>query len=206
MLFLVFGRPGPSQSASPEGPTLPVATDDEAATIVAYWGKIHVGYVLVYGDGRVILMPDLRAVFPFPEAEGYPYFEGLFERRLTADGLDLVRSGAVPASAFLPDERVVTWTESKTSLPAGLWADPEFKVYLPSKYAVCEDPRAVERLPTSVQGLLRGKERTYNPRGSNPVECFEVSSEEARVLREIGVARLDPVAILPHGEWVEWGG
>jgi hypothetical protein len=47
-----------------------------------------VGWVVVYGDGRVIQMRDMA-------------FE-LFERHLTAKGLDLVRSGAIQPMALLP--------------------------------------------------------------------------------------------------------
>ena len=70
-LIVVFGRPEPPQSLSPEPPrTLPIPPDhDDAATIVAKYGKFHVGWVVVYGDGRVIQMRDMA-------------FE-LFERHLT---------------------------------------------------------------------------------------------------------------------------
>jgi hypothetical protein len=220
VLFASLGRPEPSQSAAADPAALPVATDDEAATLVAHWGEIHVGYVLVYGDGRVIVYPDLHAVIPGPfdwSAEWNPGFEGLLERRLTADGLDLVRSGAVQPSAFLPDERVVgaAGTESKTSLPAGTWADPGFTPYVASRYAICDWERgasaeaALGRFPASVRPLLRGKEQTYTNPGLfmapelAPRECFEVSAEESRFLEALDLV---VVPVLPHGDYVAWGG
>jgi hypothetical protein len=61
--MVVFGRPEPPQSLSPgPPPTLPVPPgQDDAATIVAKYGKFHVGWVVVYGDGRVIQMRDMRS-------------------------------------------------------------------------------------------------------------------------------------------------
>jgi hypothetical protein len=151
----------------------------------------------------------------------------LLERRLTADGLDLVRSGALPASAFLRalshrNHGNAGTRPTGTSLPAGLWADPEFEPYAPSRYAVCNyveqgGPagywgRLLQGLPAPARALLRGKERTYypNPDVYIPDEwwsfaCFVVSAEEARVLAPV----VDPAQmypILPHGEPAVWDG
>jgi hypothetical protein len=245
--IVVFGRPGPSQSLSPDPPpTLPVPPDpDKAASIVAKFGKLHVGWVLVYGDGRVIKYDEAGDVF---------------ERRLTANGFNLVRSGAIELRALLP------WPPlADRRLPSDTWADRKSKPYVASRYAACfsegqddgllgsrpgHATEAVGRLPATGRQLLRGKERTYSnidlvarlavpdlDLPDPPVECFEVSTEEARVLfrtlrragfafgfadgahpwagapngpcggieqpAEIGVCFWP---ILPHGEWVVWGG
>jgi hypothetical protein len=50
-VMVVFGRPEPPQSLSPEPPrTLPVPPDpDDPTSIVAKYGKVHGGWVVVYG-------------------------------------------------------------------------------------------------------------------------------------------------------------
>jgi hypothetical protein len=125
-------------------------------------------------------------------------------------------------------------------VPASAWADPEIRAYVPSRYAVCyfmetgdanpgsindgyEYPSTVAAhfgvlgfFPARVQDILRGKDHTYS--GSpGPLECSEVTTEEARALAAIlrGVRVEDSEgdriswefhALLPHGEWVETGG
>jgi hypothetical protein len=188
-LIVVFGRPEPPPSSLPEPSALPVPPDqDEAVSIVAGSAQFHLGWVVVYGDGRVIQMRDQTLE--------------VFERRLTAASLDLVRSGAIQPTALLTH-----WFE----LPAEAWADPGFTPYVPSRYAACPDGPGVRpghptdivgRLPAAARPLLYGKElRTYrNDLFSKPelfppdpadrahrldsVECFEVSTEEAIVLFE----------------------
>jgi hypothetical protein len=220
-LFVVFGRPEASQSAASDPPAVPVVSDGEA-TVVAQYAKFPFGWVFVYDDGRVLW-------------HQYGPRSGALERRLTADGLDLVRSGALPASAFLralshaAHPRWVakhpnwsqTWTPG-TPLPAGLWADPEFRTYAPSRYALIikwDDyasaleplPAALQRLPASARTLLRGRERTYHTgdwyfteHPSWDWSFFLVSAEEASVLEgALFRARVTPfetVPILPHGK------
>ena len=114
-------------------------------SVIAHYAKIHVGYVYIYADGQVVLYRDRGAT--------------LLERRLTQEGIDLVRSGAVDPSALLTHQ-----------LPEGAWADLEFRAYAPSSYAICsggvaepiDASRVVSRLPAPAQALLRGKERTYD--------------------------------------------
>ena len=119
-------------------------------------------------------------------------------------------------------------------VPADAWVDSERRPYAPPRYAVCygdpggyEDPsRLLRLLPPPAEAILRGKERTYRPEAlavvNALVECFEVSTEEARALDQIleeadfqagvkaffGFSR-GPVSfepILPHGTWHFWGG
>jgi hypothetical protein len=206
-LIVVFGRPEPSQSLSPEPPrTLPIPPDpDDPTSIVAKFAKFHGGWVVVYGDGRVVTSE-------------------MTERRLTANALDLVRSGAIEPAALIYVARSLP-----QKLPADTWADPEFKPYVPSRYAACLDPgnldwfvgsrpghatEMVGRLPAAARPLLRGTElREYSndlfsdsdlfPPDSfwphpvpmppdPPVECFEVSTKEAivffKALRQAGFA------------------
>jgi hypothetical protein len=220
VLFASFGRPESSRSASAEPPALPIVSDDEPATIVAHYGRFHEGWVIVYDDRRVIAHSALSTM---------GWSGSMYERRLTADGLDRVRSGAVPASAFLyefyPGTALADWEPFPPSgelppgfaatpkLPADTWADPDFKTYVASRYALCDATSGLGRLPAPVQTLLRGKERTYTNvdlvsqsfTGSSPPEqCFEVSAAEAGVLK--GALVVEPWPILPHGEWVNWAG
>jgi len=141
-LIVVFGRPEPPQSPLPEPPALPIPPDhDDAASIVAKYGKVHGGWVLVYGDGRVIQMRDMA-------------FE-LFERHLTAKGLDLVRSGAIQPMALLPlQDRMWHSTPNCVEItrdPAEVWADAEVKPYVPSRYAACLGTSGTPTCPVSHQ-------------------------------------------------------
>jgi hypothetical protein len=139
------------------------------------------GWVFVYADGRVISN----------EVPGGMHF---VERRLTPEGVELVRSGAVEPRQFL--------TAGGPSLPAGAWADPDARPYVSSKYAVCYarinvahgelvgyvDPsRVVSLLPAPAQNLLRGKERDRGDEGRlrGDRRCSVLTIEEARTLEQI---------------------
>ena len=207
----------------PAGPAGPTA----AATIIARWGAVHDGWVLVYGDGRVLAYRDVGQVL---------------DRRLTAKGLALVRSGAVHPRTLL---------RGPLSVPAGTWVDPQFTPYVPSEYAACfsgpnhplvNGSQMLSHLPAAARGVLRGRERTYldvdivSRPNSDPtppgVECSAVSLTDAPVviasLRSAGFTIFDlsnsqamatcgvidrPEGtmlclnpVLPHGSWVLWGG
>jgi hypothetical protein len=223
-LFVVFGRPEASQSASPEPPLVPIASDGEA-TVLARYAKLGHGWVFIYDDGRVIFN---QYGHPLVDWHPHPYKAEPVQvvRRLTSHGLDLVRSGDLSASDFLralsyPKGKHgdVSWDDGRIALPAGLWADPEFKPYVPPRYGVCAwvEPggpagsgaagesltNLLQGLPASVRALLRGKERTYHPDGDYyfPDEgwswaCFMVSAEEADVLEG---PEVEVFPILPHG-------
>jgi hypothetical protein len=220
-VIVVFGRPDPSQSLSPGPPrTLPIAPDpDDAASIVAKYGGLRGGgwarpggWVVVYGDGRVITSDTAAA-------------SGMAERRLTAKGLDLVRSGAIQPRALLSlQDRMWHCTPNCveiTRAPGEVWADAEVKPYLASRYAAClgtsghpdvsgippgQATELVGRLPAAARPLLRGEElRAYSndlfsPSDlgldpwppESPDECFEVSTRKAialyKTLRRAGFA------------------
>jgi hypothetical protein len=168
-------------SIPPEG----VALSSPAVTeVIAHYSEFRAGFVLVYADGRVIWVADK-----------------VYERRITPEGVDLVRSGAVEASAFLG-------AYSQAELPASIWADPEVRLYAPPRYAVCfsrsdgfgfhqreVDPsRVVHLLPAAAQALLReeGEPRSYEALGNPPTECVELTTQEARALQAIlGVAGVE---------------
>jgi hypothetical protein len=70
-------------------------------------------FVFVYADGRVISLSD-----------GYRQF---IERRLTPEGVDLVRSGDIQPQDL----------QSGYDAPANVWEDPEPEPFVPSRYSVC---------------------------------------------------------------------
>jgi hypothetical protein len=198
----------------PEGTELSTPVEGQ---LIGEDREMNTGFVYVYADGRVIW---------------YAWGTGIFERRLTPEAVDLVRSGAISAYDLMPPV--------STNVPAGVYADAKARPYAPSKYAVCsgdpggyEDPaRLLRLLPAPAEAVLRGKERTYRPgtvdrrHGEAVVKCFEVTTEEARVLDQIleeagfqagveaffGFNRTNDEAgvsfepILPHGTWHFWGG
>ena len=165
------GRSGPIVSASPTpGPTVMLAS----ATVIAHYQGFHSGYVYVYGDGLVLSLNDRSG----------PWV--LMERRLTPEGVDLVRSGAVEPTAFL---------DGSPQLPDSAWADSKVQPYKSPESAICfwsgasfaAPSRALSALPEPARALLRGKERTYTSDGYQRIEaeCAEVTSTEARALAEI---------------------
>ena len=156
-------------------------SDGDPTSVIAHYGKIHMGYVYVYADGLVVVYPDIGAT-----PVGATRYS-LAERRLTREGVELVRSGAIDPSAFLTDQ-----------LPESAWADPEFRPYAPSRYAICDwtenkptnPSRIGSRLPAPAQALLRGTERTYDKIGAGlgewpPVACSEVTADEAHILVDL---------------------
>jgi hypothetical protein len=130
-------------------------------------------YVRVYADGRVLTWhlgesPPCWLSCP----GGVPFVE----RRLSPEGVELVRSGTVrPKDWYL--------------VPKSAWEDREGRPYVPARYEACfwrtDSPPDVDvealldLLPPSAQALLSGSDLALNPR------CLEVTPEEARSLEEI---------------------
>ena len=142
----------------PEG--TPVSTPEEGELVAHYGGPLRgAGFVYVYADGRVISWGGV----------GNQGRDGIYERRLTPEGVELVRSGAVKAERF---------QLSSNPVPDDAWGDPEAKPYVPSRYGICVDPTHRDLLPLPAVALLGGPE--------NRVEgCFEVTTREARTLDDI---------------------
>ena len=121
--------------------------------------------VSVYTDGRVIWWVARR------------FGEGTFlERRLSPQGVDLVRSGAITAEDLAPPQVL-------HGVPASAWADAEARPYAPPMYSVCFSPdrsAVMGLLPAPAEALLRGS-------GPNPSRggCLEATTEEARALDAI---------------------
>ncbi|MET1012111.1 MAG: hypothetical protein ABWY83_06995 [Actinomycetota bacterium] len=176
----------------PEGA---VASSPVEGEVVADFAKIHVGFVYVYADGRVIWMRDGTG--------------SIYEQRLTPEGVDLVLSGDVKPRTFLD----AWFGPDAVGLPAGAWADPTVRAYVPPRYAICYtdkdgnlvDPSGVVDflLPSEAEALLRAKERTYDHNAGlggsiSPATCFEVTIDEARALDDILSNATRQIDILRH--------
>ena len=220
---------------SAAGAGVPIADPPVAdATLVASWGQIHEGWVLVYGDGRVIRYPDAGAGLVVDTSRHY----AIVERRLTPAGLELVRSGALEVSQFIEYAR----------LPADVWTEAEWQPYVPAEYAVCHWDQSTGRwsaasdirteLPPAARTLLRDRQRpftgfsfhpAFEPPGlQGPVECFALATAEADRLVELSyrpdllryraegdyltfvgerlIVDMWITPVMPHGEFVLWGG
>jgi hypothetical protein len=131
-------------------------------------GGIHPWYeVYLFTDGRLIWARDGSA---------------WIEQRLTPDGVELLRSGAVELGGQHenPGEQ----------LPASAWEDPELRPYVPSRYMVCpwDAPKNfVSLLPPPARELVRGIEPTdaRTDVGDWAPGCLNVTIEDARSLAEI---------------------
>ena len=137
------------------------------------WHSVH-----VYADGWLIWARGLMTN-PGPTVSVW------IEQRLTPEGVELLRSGAVElgGQAENPGEQ----------LPVSAWENRKLRPYVPSNYALCpwggtkwmKDNPPVARLhvlPAAARDLLRGAEPPSDPDGD---WCFEVTIEDARALAEI---------------------
>jgi hypothetical protein len=134
--------------------------------------------VNLYADGRLIWARDARP--------GNPAGVSVWiEQRLTPEGVELLRSGAVPLGG--------QFHNPAQGLPASAWEDPKLRPYVPSRYAICpwhfwgNASRAMSLLPARAQDLLRGTERNFTtgPPVDESFECFDVTIEDARALAGI---------------------
>jgi hypothetical protein len=166
-------------------------------------------FLYVYADGRVLAW-----------GWGSDY---VTERRLTPEGVELVRSREIQAADLTP---------SSTGVPADVWEDPAIEPYVPLYYAVCytmdvpdgapqtqqgndgyEYPsRVVGFFPPAARAILRG-ELTHGTAGDPDAptpECSRVTTAEADalvdILRDVRVADSGGMGIiwelqmiLPHG-------
>ena len=198
----------PNQGSEQGGESSGFSAPTDEAEIVAEWSKLHVGWVYVYDDGRVVWYPDSHAAL----REGTEPLRGILVQRLTPNGLELVRAGVIEPSTLLVD---------RDDVPLDAWSDPTPDEYLPSKYALCHDEGngftghisdasvIRDRLPLGLQTLLRGTERTvthYDNGGEGGassttmpgrgVDCFVLSPEQARAVWAQGDPRDQAMMLL----------
>ena len=177
----VIGNTGDPFSVGFDGLPPENATPSEPprGELVMSDGGIHPWYsVNLYADGRLIWARG-RITNPGPAVSVW------IEQRLTPEGVELLRSGAVELGGQVenPGEQ----------LPLSAWENPELRPYVPSNYALCpwgpnqwmkDNPPAARLgvLPAAAQDLLRGAEPPSGPAGDL---CFKVTIEDARALAEI---------------------
>ena len=160
----------------PEG--TPLSTPEEGELVAHYDAFDGPNFVFVYADGRVISHGGLGD----RDSSG----QGVYERRLTPEGVKLVRSGAVEVERLLL---------SSNPVPADVWEDPEARPYVPARYAICGlDHARLGMMPQRAKALLRGQARHGT--------CFEVTTEEARALEDIlnDSTEITFRQLLPHGK------
>jgi hypothetical protein len=125
--------------------------------------------VIVYADGRLIWSRQVGAGGIVPR---------WIEQRLTPEGVELLRSGAVPLGG--------EFENPAQGLPATAWEDRTLRPFVPWKYHACltGDPPslALDFLPAEAKDILRRSPLT-NATAWSP--CREVTLEDARVLVEI---------------------
>jgi hypothetical protein len=133
---------------------------------------IHVGWVYVFEDGRVISHSQGTLQAPLPY--------GYREQRLTPEGVDLVGSGALDPAVFLDTG------PASHHVPAGAWDDSTLRPYVPYRYAIC-GVGPLQEFPAAARDLLRGREETFHLIGAahGKEEGFGITTGEARVLDDI---------------------
>jgi hypothetical protein len=176
---------GPTQSSGP-GVWLPPkgaepSTPTKGNLVLKTVGTHPWHSIQVYEDGRVIWSQQIG----FTGNSRTASTTGWLERRLTPEGVDLVRSGAIPLEDLDPPSHV----------PAGVWEDPEAKPYVPARYVVCAawSQETMRLLPQRTQDLLRGhkdKQTVYNGPAifsqlGRGVPCPEMTIEKVRALDRI---------------------
>jgi hypothetical protein len=202
-------RPVPTPPVSTVAPL--VQGPDPASTILTSWRQFHVGFVLIYGDGRVISHADDPG--------------GIIERRLSRRGLALVRAGKLDAGYFLGHSILRPPFPRKK-----LWAERTPRIWEPSKYALCpyqpmggggvalNATDVVDELPAPVQAALDGKQHIYDPsigtahwefpKTKGMMDCWELTAAELQGWDgsfAYGRVTLNPAEIYPHGQPVLWG-
>jgi hypothetical protein len=189
-------RPLPTHAPRPLGAPL-VEGPDPASTLLTSWGQFHVGYVLIYGDGRVLLPPDVESYL----RKGGVLKDVVVERHLSRRGLDLVRAGKLDAKNIWP----------RPYRRKELWVEPTARIWKPAKYALCPHHNSgpvslnatdvVDELPAPVRAVLDGKQRRihdpsigiahwavpWTASGKLPMktDCFELTAAETSTLGQM---------------------
>jgi hypothetical protein len=183
--------------------------------------------VWLYADGRVIWNRDGELPYGANELT-----TGLLEQRLTTHGIELLRAAflatggcdrasqdgrfdcfpPMPGPAPFPPIPMPGWEDPSWGLPAGAWAEPEIKGFVPSRFAMCfqgatresvsddwydqltwgavEPARVMTLLPSSAAELLGERDPETPPAQlHHPAPCYTMTIEEARsVVTMLGAA------------------
>ena len=191
----------------------------------------------VYDDGRLIWKRNLNSSKADESVFGaIGPTTGLLEQRLTPEGIQLLRSEALTPDAMIGDNwghglgvdwgavslridgRVsgIHWTsrdlpgrlaDPSKWLPATAWADRQISAFVADRYSVGISEGDFDRLPTSVQAVLRANGSQADQSGAAQSESFTVSTDAAREIEAVLAQEGTRVQTLqpkdPRGEfWV----
>ena len=190
-----------------------VLSEPARAELVAS-GDSYRYHARVYADGRLI----------------WQYDESLWlERRLTPEGVDLVRSQPELLERSHPG-LVIAFE----SLPESAWKDPQATQYAAPLYGVCTSREGIRRLPqqalnlvgdyTNAEAIERGEVEFFGNGSTCPEVTLGKARELDRILRDHGYQRTDHsgegvwygfqdlnpyivvMALLPDGSLAQSGG
>lgn len=159
----------PPEGATPSEPLRGALVMKDSGNSLGHWYAVN-----VYADGRLIWSRDVKV----PGVSAGVIVPRWIEQRLTPEGVELLRSGAVPLGG--------EFENPAQGLPANAWEDRTLRPFVPWRYAAClngEPPLALEFLPVEAKDLLLRSPSTDAT--SYGVDCREVTLEDARVLVEI---------------------
>lgn len=190
----------PSTQAGAEIPA--GTTGVEHVDAVASWAEVHTGWVMIFGDGRVLVSHDTGPIR---------------ERRLSPAGLGLVQSGEVTALDVRSNTFDSEW-----------WAVARYTEYVAAEYAACPrgEPQpdgtwisasaALVRLPNAVRAVVQGSQKTIHgfefdtflPSGTvappadwrRGILCFALSPAQASAITLISDERSAEI-VAPGEEW-----
>jgi hypothetical protein len=134
--------------------------------------------VNLYADGRLIWARDAEfsgEFAPDPPPEGGPVASEWIEQRITPQGVELLRSGAVPLGGQSENPG--------QQLPLSAWEDPKLRPYVPSRYClyVYGNPsQPADLLPSWAKDILRRSNRIEGIWGP----CQDMTLDDARALSE----------------------
>lgn len=176
-----------------------VGAEGRAAQLVDSFQVLHVGWLAVYADGRVIR---------HAAESSYGELDNLAERRLSPSGMAQVRAHTIDWRALL--------AKPSDALPSTAWAEPAWRPHVPPSYAVClhwvasgftsSRVLAVTEVPAPARAVLEGRPLARGPFLSrwDPPQASPSPPSPAWNCIEVdraGIAALARTSTLEH-----WGG
>jgi hypothetical protein len=150
----------PPEGATPSKPLRGELVMEDWGSDLGSWYAVN-----VYADGRLIWTRQVS----IPGQIVPPWIE----QRLTPEGVELLRSGAVQLGG--------EFENPAQGLPESAWEDRTLRPFVPWRYAACWGNQPLGFLPAEAKDVLRPSpwtDATWGP-------CREVTLEDARVLVEI---------------------
>ena len=172
----------PPAGAEPSGP--------QEGTLIAWVHEIHVGWVYVYADGRVISWSEGCCLSP-PEPSGYR------EQRLTPEGAELLRSELLATGLFDRDQHLrVAGELNENQIRWGLAAVHDGDRFVQVTWGEAPPAaNAIKTSPTPEQAItLVGLIRPADPGSSLPASAWAGPHDAApRAAQVRDLTSLDPL-------------